>query len=199
LNYHAGGTRTSRTHCPSAEALAPFLNRDVALSYQLLKLANSPLFRRRRPIATMQDVMVVLGLDNVKTWATLLMLSRLASGKPSELLRTALVRAYMCALLGAKGTNAEKSTFFTAGLLSVLDALLDRSMARVLSDLALIPDVTDALLGDPRGSIGRVLRQVEAYESGDWSHATASNDTESLGAAYREAVALADRVLAEVL
>ena len=175
------------------------INRDVALSYQLLKLANSPLFRRRRPIAAMQDAMVILGLDSVKKWATLLMLSRFASGKPSELLRTALVRAYMCSSLAANGVSAGDHTFFTTGLLSVLDALLDRPMARVLSDLALVPDVTDALLGDACGPVGRVLRQVQAYEAGDWSQAMASNDSDSLRAAYLEAVSSADRVLAQVL
>ena len=64
--------------------------------------------------------------------------------------------------------------YFTSGLLSVLDALLDRPMVRVLSGLALVPDVADALLGDTRGAVGRVLRQVQAYEAGDWSHAVAS-------------------------
>jgi EAL and modified HD-GYP domain-containing signal transduction protein len=182
-----------------AKALAHIINRDVALSYQLLKLANSPLFRRRRPIAAMQDAMVILGLDSVKKWATLLMLSRFASGKPSELLRTALVRAYMCSSLAANGVSAGDHTFFTTGLLSVLDALLDRPMARVLSDLALVPDVTDALLGDACGPVGRVLRQVQAYEAGDWSQAMASNDSDSLRAAYLEAVSSADRVLAQVL
>lgn len=181
------------------KALAHILNRDVALSYQLLKLANSALFKRRRAISTMRDAVVVLGLDGVKKWATLLILSRLGSGKPSELLRTALVRAHMCASLAGNEGSSDDCMYFTSGLLSVLDALLDRPMVRVLSGLALVPDVTDALLGDTRGAVGRVLRQVQAYEAGDWSHAMASSHDNAVGKAYLDALTSADGALAEVL
>jgi EAL and modified HD-GYP domain-containing signal transduction protein len=181
------------------KALAQIISRDVAVSYQLLKLANSPLIRQRRRIATVQDAMVILGRDSVKKWTTLLMLSRLAAGKPVELLRTALVRAYMCSFLAASGVGADEDACFTSGLLSVLDALLDRPMEQVLADLALVPEVTRALLGDGRVPVGRVLRQVQAYEMGDWSQAMTSVDGVTLRSAYLEAVASADRVLAEVI
>ena len=178
------------------KTLAHILKRDVGLSYQLLKLANSALFKRRRPISSIHDAVVVLGHDGVKKWATLLILSRLGSGKPSELLRTALVRAHMCASLAGTEGCADDCMYFTSGLLSVLDALLDRPMARVLSGLALAPDMTDALLGDAQGAVGRVLRMVQEYESGDWSHAMASSH---VGNAYLEALSSADTALAEVL
>ncbi|MGC2029911.1 MAG: HDOD domain-containing protein [Steroidobacteraceae bacterium] len=179
--------------------LAHIVNRDVALSYQLLRLANSALFKRRRPISTIQDAVVVLGLDGVKKWATLLILSRLGSGKPSELLRTALVRAHMCASLAGNEGSSDDSMYFTSGLLSVLDALLDRPMVRALSGLALIPDVTDALLGDTRGAVGRVLHQVQAYEAGDWSHALPSSHDNAIGKVYLDALTSADGALAEVV
>jgi hypothetical protein len=59
--------------------------------------------------------------------------------------------------------------------------------------------VTDALLGDTRGAVGRVLRQVQAYEAGDWSHATASSHDNAIGKAYLDALTSADGTLAEVL
>jgi len=40
------------------------------MSYQMLKLANSPMIRRRRKIATIQDAIVILGRDSVKKWTT---------------------------------------------------------------------------------------------------------------------------------
>jgi EAL and modified HD-GYP domain-containing signal transduction protein len=179
--------------------LAEIISRDVALSYQLLKLSNSPLFRRRRAIATMQDATVVLGLDTLRSWATLLLLSRLGAGKPAELLRTALVRAHMCSSAITAGIDRRDGTLFTTGLLSVLDALLDRPMERVVADLALAPEITDALLGDTQGHNGRILSQVQAYEAGEWGRLAQPADWEPIGTAYLKAVASADRVLTQLL
>jgi EAL and modified HD-GYP domain-containing signal transduction protein len=177
--------------------LAGVVERDVALAYQILKLANSPMYRRRRSMANVQDAMVVLGYDVVKNWSTLLMLSRLATGKPSELLRIALVRAHMCASTTTAG--ASRSSLFTTGLLSILDALLDRPMELIIPELSLDSDVTAALLGNTLSPLGQVLGKVQAFEQGDWNRAVGSPGVDILRAAYLDAVVSADKILSTVL
>jgi EAL and modified HD-GYP domain-containing signal transduction protein len=179
-----------------AKATAAIIAHDVALAYQVLRLANSALIRRRREIANMHDAIVVLGHDALRNWATLLMLSRLASNKPSELVRTALVRAHMCSLLAKESDGIADCTHFAAGLLSVLDALLDRPMPDIVRRLGLRAELGTALLGDSRSSVGRVLQHVQAYEAGDWERVIALASDNSLRDVYFDALRSADEVLA---
>ncbi len=73
----------------------------------------------------------------IRQWASLLLLSRLGERKSAELLLLALVRGRMCQLLGARQKKLSPNELFTAGVLSVLDAPLDREMEIVVSGLPL--------------------------------------------------------------
>jgi EAL and modified HD-GYP domain-containing signal transduction protein len=97
---------------------------------------------------------------------SLLLLANL-DDKPHELLTTALVRANMCERLAQLTQRRNPTAFFTAGLLSVLDAVLDRPMPEILKELPLADDLDQALLAHA-GVLGITLRSVLAYESGDW-------------------------------
>jgi EAL and modified HD-GYP domain-containing signal transduction protein len=88
-----------------------------------------------------------------------------ADDKPHELVVTALVRGRMCELLAKESGQQDTDGFFTAGMFSVVDALMDRSMIEVLSALPFSPDMIKALL-NYEGSKGRMLRAVLAYERG---------------------------------
>ncbi len=66
--------------------------------------------------------------------------------KPMELLLTALVRAKMSEEVAAALHESEVEEFFTVGLFSVLDALLDKSMSEVLSIIELSSLVHEALI-----------------------------------------------------
>jgi EAL and modified HD-GYP domain-containing signal transduction protein len=48
--------------------------------------------------------------------------------KPREVMITAIVRAALCERLASSANQSPKEIFFTAGLLSVLDALMDSPM-----------------------------------------------------------------------
>jgi EAL and modified HD-GYP domain-containing signal transduction protein len=84
----------------------------------------------------------------------------------SELHTTILVRARTCELLaGATGTpNA--SSYFTVGLLSALDIILQVNMNQALEYIPLGPD-QKAALADRGGRLGEALSCVMALERGD--------------------------------
>ena len=63
--------------------------------------------------------------------------------------------------------QGNSATFFTVGLLSVLDAFMDRPMPDILPALPLADDIVGALLAH-EGMLGATLRCVLAYERGDW-------------------------------
>ena len=64
--------------------------------------------------------------------------------KPEELLVTALVRARMCELLAEAYRERDRDAFFTTGMFSVIDALIDSPMAEVLTLLPLADDLKRA-------------------------------------------------------
>jgi EAL and modified HD-GYP domain-containing signal transduction protein len=87
--------------------------------------------------------------------------------KPRELLMTALVRARHCQLLGEALKGRPDHVFFTVGLLSVVDALVDMPMADLLQTVPLTDVVKTALL-EHEGPSGRALQAAVACEQGDF-------------------------------
>ena len=143
---------------------------DVALSYKLIQYVNSAMHALPQGIASIRHAIVLVGTRRICNWASLILYGHMED-KPRELMITALVRARMCQQLGlATDQKNAADQFFTVGLFSVLDALLDRSMANALELLPLAQDVKAALV-DHQGLMGSALHCVMAYEVGDWDQA----------------------------
>jgi len=145
--------------------LREIIGQDVALSFKLLRLVNSAFFALPREIESIRDAVVLLGINNIRRWATLMALTEV-DDKPDELLVTGLVRARMCELAAASRGERDTDAYFTAGLFSVVDALMDSSMVELLSQLPLSPDLSAALLRH-EGPKGELLHSVLAYEQGN--------------------------------
>lgn len=176
--------------------LEQILIQDAALSYRLLGLINSASFNLRNPVESIHHAVAILGVKAIRNWVALLAMSRIDE-KPPELMRTALVRARMCELLARQQGRVNQEQFFTVGLFSVLDALLDCPMDELLKDLPLARAVTDALLDYSSGELGSTLQLVESYEQGVWDvveEVEAESDlTDSqLREAYIDAIVWAD-------
>lgn len=169
-----------------AETLAQIINQDVTLSYKLLKLVNSAFFGLPREITNTRQAIVMLGQNKIKTWASLLCLSGV-DDKPSELRRIAMQRARMCELL-ARHYKGQPESFFICGLLSTLDALLDKPLTDIIQGLPLHPDIELALT-EYEGAAGAALSDTIAYERAQWSTlARSSMPVEVLVSAYLDAV-----------
>ena len=111
---------------------------------------------------------MILGIQNIRNWASLITLSNLDS-KPHELIFTCMARAKMCELFASKLESKDASSFFTVGLFSSLDALMDRPLNELLSPLPLSDEINQALL-ERKGMMGDVLNCAIAYEKGDWDN-----------------------------
>jgi EAL and modified HD-GYP domain-containing signal transduction protein len=170
--------------------LETLICRDVGLSYKLLRYINSAFFGLPKPIESIQRAVVFLGTNVIKRWATLLVLSRV-DDKPAELMVTAVVRAKMSELLAKAMGHPAEEVCFTVGLLSVLDALLDMEMEKVLAMLAMSDEVNAALLRRA-GVSGKILEMVLHYEGNEWDavrHSELSVDI--IRDAYLQAIAWA--------
>lgn len=138
---------------------------DAALAYRLLKYINSAYCGMRTKVASIRQALLMVGTNLVRSWATLLLLSRLGDGKPSELVNTALLRARMCELAGAGDLRHHDGEYFTVGMLSVLDALMDMPMEQVVETLPFDTELCDALT-ERKGDLGTALERVLDYERG---------------------------------
>lgn len=146
--------------------LEQLIIQDVSLTYRLLRYINSAYFGLGKEIESVHRALVLIGLKTIKNWVTLLLMSRI-DDKPRELMRTALVRARMSELLAEQLGQTDRDQYFTCGLLSVIDALMDRPMDELLAELPLSTSVKQALLTG-EGELGRTLEAILAYEKGAW-------------------------------
>lgn len=151
----------------TAEELEALIAQDAPLTLRLLRYINSAAIGFGRKIDSIRQALLLAGTRNLRSWASLVLLAQV-KGKPSELTRTALVRARMCELLASAQGRTQQDSDFTVGLLSVVDALLDRPMDELLQQLPLGEEVKAALL-TRSGPLGDTLSQVLDYERGRWS------------------------------
>jgi len=142
--------RELNTAEPDSEKLASLIQQDVSLSVKLLRYINSASVGLRKPVASIKQALWVLGERELRRWVSLLSMAELASDRPSELLATALVRAKLAELLALRTNGRHRAPdYFLLGLLSLLDAMLDQPMEKVLGQLPLAPEISTALLGRP--------------------------------------------------
>ena len=141
---------------------------DPKLSYKILQIINSAAFAKAKKIESLQQAIVYMGLDRLRDWASLIAISSMQSRSP-ELMINAMIRAKMCELL-AKTTGeaqGQLDRYFTVGLFSMLDAMLDQDLQFLLEQINLEGELKKALL-DHSGRLGEVLNDVLYYEVADW-------------------------------
>lgn len=154
----------------SIKDVADIISHDVSLSYKLLKYVNSAYFGLGREIQSIDGAVAMIGEIDLKKWLSLVMLAYLAEDKPIELVRSSLLRAEFCDMIGRhlEGMGRSGGKHFTVGMFSLLDALLDKPMGLILKELALTDDINDALLGRKPNLLMATLYLAKAYESGAW-------------------------------
>ncbi|MCC5860045.1 MAG: HDOD domain-containing protein [Ectothiorhodospiraceae bacterium] len=167
--------------------LERIISSDVSLSYNLLRYLNSAFFPIQRRIESIHQAVIYLGIRELQSWASLIAMAAVGD-KPSELMVTLIVRARMCQQLARKLGYPADNSYFTVGLFSGLDALMDSPMEKVLSSLRLSVEVERALLAR-EGSHGQLLDCVLRYEAGEWEQVEGSGiPAETLIETYLDAL-----------
>jgi len=174
----------------TVDTITELISRDVALSYRLLHAINTAWYGQSRPVHSLQQAVRLLGLTAITRWTSMLLLTDIHD-KPSELMTIAMVRAKMCEWLAHVLGPEHTASAFLVGLLSVLDALLDRPMPELLQRLPLAAALHWALV-EHAGDLGAILHSVLAYEQGKWEEAIALGlDQDLIVDAYLRAIAWA--------
>ena len=151
------------------DEVSKLVERDLTVSYRLLKHINSSLYGLRFQVQSIRDAVVYLGLYKVRNLVSLFLLASMDTTPPA-LLETAMLRGRMCELLGLASGSPRSDCYFTVGLFSALDAMLSLPMQKVVERLPLAPEIAEALL-ERKGDLGAALDCVLAYETGAWERA----------------------------
>jgi c-di-GMP-related signal transduction protein len=175
------------------------LKREPSLLYRFLRYLNSPLLGLRGEIHSIREALSLLGEQEFRRWVSVFAIIAMASGKPPELIRTALTRAYFCEeLSGAAHLSEKKSSLFLMGLLSVTDALLDKPISEILRDLPIDQEVKTALSGG-KNSLNNIYKILLALEQAEWPNLSTQVQRlgcpeETVPAAYQSALQKASAI-----
>ena len=154
--------------------IAGLMKQEASLSYKLLRYLNSPALAFVGEVRSISHAVSLLGERAVKKWISLVCVAGIGEGKPGELIKIPLLRARFCELLAEKaGMRPEANDLYLMGLLSMMDVLLDRSMAEILSELPVNQEIKGALKGLP-GRFRNVLDVAIDYDSGTWDKLSSS-------------------------
>lgn len=182
--YHLGRpeTRSTNTLSPSQTRALQILGRlsapdvtpagvedevlrDPALMYRLLRIANSAASGIERPVSSIRETLVMVGLTRLRAW--LVLLSMAPAGGPAIGLTSALIRASTCEGVARREGTIRADAAFTLGLLDGLANSLGISPSELPVLLPfLAPELATALNGGP-GPMRDLLDAVRAYEAAD--------------------------------
>jgi EAL and modified HD-GYP domain-containing signal transduction protein len=202
----------SRALAPSHQLMLSLLNRlqdpevslrevedlisaDASLAYRLLKLVNSAALGLNTAVNSVRVAIAMIGMAKIQAIASLLAISGKDNGR-SQLMATALIRGNMEERIAEMMGYHDPNKHFTAGLFSMLDAMLDLPMTSIVEKVPLDEEMREALTNHLADSpVSDTLRRVLAYERGAWSTAgDGLANPERLGEFYERASAWAQEL-----
>lgn len=156
---------------PNLDELESIVSRDAALTYSLLKLANSAYFATRRRTASIHQALVTVGLNQLKQWVYLLSFESTQDMNPGseEVLKLSFIRANFAARLVnyLRPIPVNKSEAYMMGMFSALEYIVDATLEEILQEIPVSDVVKDAMIKH-EGKAGKLFDLVLSYERADW-------------------------------
>ncbi|MEC2178359.1 cyclic di-GMP phosphodiesterase, partial [Bacillus subtilis] len=116
---------------PNIKRVTEYIERDLSLSYQILKFLNSSHSRLSQKIESIQQAIMLLGFNEIKRWIYILSfkdLSRKGHSSKHEIIKISLIRAKLCELLARKTSRPQPASYMLIGMFSLIDTLLHREI-----------------------------------------------------------------------
>ncbi|MGV2939832.1 EAL and HDOD domain-containing protein [Mesobacillus sp. LC4] len=192
---------------PDLEKIKDVIERDISLSYKLLRLINNPVFRPRNEVSSIKQAIILLGLNEIKKWIYVLAIRGAdkdsGGSKEREIIELSLKRGKLGELIGRKvGREVLASKYFLLGMFSLMDSLLHHPMEDLLEDLPLSNELKAALSGEKNDEYMMLefLKEIELafHEDLELTFNPTKMTMEELFRLYGEASDWATKVLSEV-
>lgn len=176
------------------DEMVQVISRDPSLATQLLKIVNSPVCGLMKPMGSIRDAVIYMGLIQVRKW--IIMMSMLNETTSSTgALHLVLTRAKACENYAATTLQVKSDQAFLVGLLSGVHLLFGVGCELFLQQVSVQPEIEKAIL-EENGILGGILNEIKQVE-----YATRQNSARELDRegpeflAYHEASDWAETVL----
>jgi EAL and modified HD-GYP domain-containing signal transduction protein len=155
---------------PDYQKITEIIEKDLDLTYKLLKAVNCVFFGSRKKIYSIKQALIRFGLEEIKKWIFIIILKEIKVLENEEFIKNSLIRGKLMELFSIElGIKQRHLEFFLTGIFSSIDKLLNREMEEIICDLPLTSDVKDALLGR-ENEIRQVLDFILCFEVANWNH-----------------------------
>lgn len=149
---------------PDFFKISQTMEKDLGLTYKLLKMANSIYYGTKSEITSLQYAIVRLGIREMKRWISILLIKDFENDENRELIKMCLLRGKLLSLMAHElKSDLPETDFFFTGVLSSIDIIMDQEMEKILEELAVSEHVKKALLGE-KGPLKDCLDTVLLYE-----------------------------------
>ena len=154
---------------PDMEQMEQIISRDAALTYALLKMANSAYFSATHRTASIRQAIMRIGINQLKQWVYLLSFKEEETGT-EEVMKASFMRANFASALVQKMENVSITPpdAYLMGMFSTLDCLIDAPMEEILNEIPLADAVKEALITG-EGEAGKLYHLILCYERADWT------------------------------
>jgi len=145
------------------------IKHDPGLVMRLLKYVNSASMGLRNEVTGIRQALTLIGQQNLRKWISILAVSSFTDKKPTELMHLVVKRGQFCELLAEDMKMKEHGeSLFLVGLFSLLDAIIDQPMAKVLNEFPLQENIKKTIAGS-KTLYTDVLKLAITFETGDWN------------------------------
>ncbi len=141
---------------------------DTVLTYKILKKMKTIEYYRGQPVKNVENAIILMGVSNLRRWLLLVVARDNNKTGSDELAREAFLRGlYAEALMkrASKSSERECESAFLMGTFSLLDKILGESREILLEDIAISPEVKDALLEKTENIYSKLLDFIIDYEN----------------------------------
>ena len=147
------------------------VKKDVTLALNLLRLVNTPAVGARQRIDSVSQALVVLGRRQLQRWLQIMLYAEPSTRGHNQtpLLMLATTRGRLMELLAQRlrpGQRQIGEVAFTAGIMSLMDALFGIPMVDIVEQIPVSDEIRNALLGRD-GFFGELLKLAEMIEQAD--------------------------------
>lgn len=154
------------------ELITDEFKKNNAITVLLLRYINSGAFHFKNRISSIHHILTLVGREPLVKWLMLIIYSipKSSDTKISPLMlmiknRTELMERILKAVVPDGGKSMLNQAYFV-GVLSLMDAVFEESLEKILDEMNVYEVVRDALLrdGDILGEIYALVRSIEVFE-----------------------------------
>lgn len=132
--------------------ISNLIEHDVSLSYKFLRYINSLAFEIPNKVGSIQQALILMGINEALKWMQVLMLHDMGegagNGRNKALVDYSLTRAKICELIAKRKNKKNYDEYFLVGMFSLIDAIMRSKLEDILALLPLSDLVTRTLFGE---------------------------------------------------